>query len=320
MRKSTKILLSLIAVVGLVIGGKFVYDNYFASTDSNYKKLSDDKLSDNQKRIRNMVMHDNTNGMYKKQGFVAIPDRQILLPIYDNAWDDNGLNPGASRADLTNKIVEGSSKKQMINGALEYYQLSDASQLNPPDMGNGNYVLAAHNFGVDLRAEGQPDVWAGFTNMQVNPSSQAPYVIDGQYRDNIDALNGVKIYMIDDKGLYEYTIRKQKSSDTNDATPMNPTLRSNGEPMLTIISCIAPNINTDRLVTVSELTNSWRLDKAPDDLLSIFDLTQKNTNARATGWSDQQRFPGLGPEHPNVENKTWNLQEEGANGNAGGTK
>lgn len=319
MKKAIYILLGLVAAVGLAIGGKLVYDNYFSS-GTNLSKPSDADLSDYQKKVRDMVMRDNSNGMYKKQGFVAVPDRQILLPVYDDAWDDNGLNLGSSRADLTNKDSAGISRQDAISGALKYYNLNNEKQVTPPAMGSGNYVLAAHNFGVDLRAQGQPDVWAGFTNMQNDPHSQYPYIVNGAYQDNVDVLNGVKIYLINDRGLYEYTITKQKASDTHDATPMNPTLRSGGKPLLTIVSCIAPNIDVDRLVTVAELTNSWSLDKAPDDLLSIFDLTQKNTNARAAGWSDQPVFPGLGAEHPAVENRTWDISEEGANGNAGGTK
>ena len=317
MRKLIRTLLGLVVLVGLAIGGKYLYDNFMSNNKPEPVAMN---LSEYQTKIRDMVMRDNTNGMYQKQGFVAIPDRQILLPIYDNAWDDNGLNPGSSRADLTTKEVEGYDHETMIRGSLDYFGLTKESQLKPPAMGKGNYVLAAHNFGVGLSAEGQLGVWAGFTNMQVDPHSQYPYVIDGQYQDNVDALNGTKVYLINDQGLYEYTVQKQKASDTNDATPMNPTLRSNGKSMLTIISCIAPNIDTDRLVTVSELTNSWTLDKAPDDLLNMFDLTVQNTNARAAGWSDQAVFPGLGELHPAVENKTWNILEEGANGNAGGTR
>ncbi|OIL91836.1 hypothetical protein ATX43_08795 [Oenococcus oeni] len=73
----------------------------------------------------------------------------------------------------------------------------------------------------------------------------------------------------------------------------------NGQPTLTIISCLFPNINY-RIITRATLLVKYPVLKAPKDLLKVFDMRINQTNAHVNWWN-----PG---------------QEEGSNGDMGGFK
>lgn len=65
--------------------------------------------------IRKMVMRNATKN-FEKQGFVSITSTNILLPIYNDAYSDEGLNLGANYANKSEKDPEGKQKPVMGQG------------------------------------------------------------------------------------------------------------------------------------------------------------------------------------------------------------
>lgn len=77
------------------------------------KKASEDTTS--RALIRKMVMRNATKN-FEKQGFVSITSTNILLPIYNDAYSDEGLNLGANYANKSEKDPEGKQKPVMGQG------------------------------------------------------------------------------------------------------------------------------------------------------------------------------------------------------------
>lgn len=231
-----------------------------------YQKLkrtnSDYSLSDRQ-RIAKMVMRNASTG-YLKQGFVAIPTRSILLPIYNDAYSTGGLNQGANYA---NRSAE------------------DPNGTHIPVMGQGNYGLAAHNFN---------DGHTGFSSLQENRNQNAPYLQNGRTGSST-WLRGQKVYLANGTQIYTYTITGQDLVEPSNVSVLNATKQAE----LTIISCLFPNTNY-RIITHATLSGSTTWANASNQTVGYFDLTKQATNAHANWFN-----PGT---------------EEGANGDAGGTK
>ncbi|AEJ23440.1 sortase (surface protein transpeptidase) [Weissella koreensis KACC 15510] len=156
---------------------------------------------------------------------------------------------------------------------------------NIPVMGQGNYGLAAHNFN---------DGKTGFSGLQEDLNNDAPYLVNGQLGES-DWLNGQFVYMANEKGIYRYTITNQVAKEETASDVLAPTEKST----LTIVSCLFPTISK-RIITQADLTKSYTWEQAPDKIVGYFNLKVQNTNARADWFN-----PGT---------------EEGANGDAGGTK
>lgn len=195
-------------------------------------------------RIAKMVMRNAANG-YHKQGFVAIPTRSILLPIYDDAYSVAGLNQGANYANRS---------------------ADDPNGTNMPVMGQGNYGLAAHNFN---------DGHTGFSALQKNRSQNAPYLQNGQPGSS-DWLQGQKVYLANGTHIYTYTITGQDLVKPSDVSVLNATKHAK----LTIISCLFPDTNY-RIITHATLTQSATWANASDRTVGYFDLTNQATNAHA---------------------------------------
>ncbi|MGO0154549.1 class A sortase [Leuconostoc mesenteroides] len=154
-----------------------------------------------------------------------------------------------------------------------------------PVMGQGNYGLAAHNFN-----DGQ----TGFSALQQTTNNDSPYLQNGKLKGS-SWLNGKSILLANGEGIYRYEITSQNTVLSTEVSVLNPTK----EARLTIISCLFPS-TTYRIITHAELKKTYTWDSAPEKLVSEFNLKVRNTNARVSWWN-----PGV---------------EEGANGDAGGTK
>lgn len=258
----------------LVLGGSYLYQKNVAGIKTVIlkpiheqerktanKKASEDTTS--RALIRKMVMRNATKN-FEKQGFVSIPSTNILLPIYNDAYSDEGLNLGANYANKSEKDPEGKQK---------------------PVMGQGNYGLAAHNFN-----DGQ----TGFSALQQTTNNDSPYLQDGKVRGS-SWLNGKSVLLANSKGIYRYEITSQNTVESTEVSVLNPTKKA----QLTIISCLFPS-TAYRIITHAELKKTYTWRNAPEKLVSEFNLKVRNTNARVSWWN-----PGI---------------EEGANGDAGGTK
>ena len=154
-----------------------------------------------------------------------------------------------------------------------------------PVMGQGNYGLASHNFDDGL---------TGFSGLQQNYQNDAPYLVNGQQRKN-NWLNHKAIYLANNDGIYEYRINQQQLVKLSDVSVLNPTQQA----QVTIITCLFPSTSY-RIITTGYLKKNYTWAKAPSRIVSYFDLTKQKTNTHVNWYN-----PGI---------------EEGANGDAGGTK
>lgn len=161
----------------------------------------------------------------------------------------------------------------------------DPTGKNIPVMGQGNYGLAAHNFN---------DGKTGFSGLQKDLNANAPYLINGKLGES-DWLNGQDVYLANQTGIYDYKITNQVTKEETDSEVLAPT----DQAQLTIVSCLFPD-TSKRIITQATLKKTYSWQSAPNKMVGYFNLKVQNTNARADWFN-----PGT---------------EEGANGDAGGTK
>ncbi|MDF7626509.1 class A sortase [Lactobacillaceae bacterium L1_55_11] len=203
------------------------------------KKVS----SSERKKIAAGVMEqDEKGGHLTKQGYVAIPDMGIFMPIYDDAYNQHALDLGANTANKDTPV---------------------------PKMGEGNYTLAAHNW---------DNGYTGFSALQQTLNQNAPYLVNGQTGQS-DWLDGKKIYMANADGIYTYTVRSQTTVNQDDVSVLDVNARINGNPKLTIITCLFPNIKY-RIITNAEFTNFSSWQNAPDRLVNDFNTSKVPTNIK----------------------------------------
>lgn len=222
-----------------------------SNQDKHYSKYS----MSYRKHIKEMVMDNQSDGL-KKQGMVAIPDVNILLPIYNDAYSDKGLSYGAAYANR-NKL--------------------DPTGKKVPVFGKGNYGLAAHNFN---------DGKTGFSALQQTIDDNSPYINRDGSLGGSSWLNGTYVYTADKEGIYVYEITGQSTVPQSNTDPLNPTTESR----LTIISCVFPNTQY-RIVTIAKQVNHYSWANASDNEVLQFDLQHKNTNARVD-WFNAGREEG----------------------------
>ncbi|MGY3742426.1 class A sortase [Leuconostoc inhae] len=246
-------------VTVVAIGGLYAYqNNTFGINDMTRKHiqkrertiLNKKSTNDHTKRsvISKMVMRNAAKGL-EKQGFVSIPSQNILLPIYNDAYSDKGLNAGADYANRSEVDPTGQKK---------------------PIMGQGNYGLAAHNFN---------DGHTGFSALQESTNHNEPYLVNGQLRGS-SWLNGQNVLLANQKGIYRYIIYGQSTVSATEVSILNPT--KNAE--LTIISCLFPSTQY-RIITHAKLQKAYTWDQAPARYVSEFNLNVRNTNARVNWWN-----------------------------------
>lgn len=138
-----------------------------------------------------------------KIGYVGIPSRHILLPIYVNPYSSVTLNLGAAS-------VKGQTMGEKTN-----------------------FSLAAHNFNNHV---------TGFSALQLRQNSNSPYLTSSGTHD-VHSLDKTKIYTIDKNYLYVYEIVLQETVYKDQVSIMDPNNTIKGKPTLTVISCLFPNIN-----------------------------------------------------------------------------
>lgn len=244
-RKQLFVILSLLMgglAVGFVMTLQLLFFNTGPTVDTGHqqslKKVKSSKVgydSGQRLAISKKIMLNKHDGL-TKQGFISIPSLSILLPIYDDAYSDKGLNEGANILD-----------KSMV-------------------MGEGNYVLAAHNFN---------DGKTGFSGLQEKVNENAPYLVNGSLGGS-DWLNGQMIYLANGEHLYTYKITKQFATKVTDHKVSAQTSNK----IITIVSCLFPNTHY-RIITQGELISVSDWASASDTEVGLFDLNTKPTNAHA---------------------------------------
>ena len=237
-------------------------DQLTQKVTQNDKGVKKRYTNDHRQIIKNMVMRQAVKG-FDKQGFIAIPSLSILEPIYNDAYSTAGLNNGAAYA---NRSAQDPTGRQQ------------------PIMGQGNYGLAAHNFN---------DGKTGFSALQEYRNVDAPYLKNGKMLSS-KWLNGTKVYLANQSGIYVYTVTKQETHNKNDIAVLNNTK----QPRVTIVSCLFPSTDY-RIITTAKLQKELTWQQASDKIISYFDLEIRDTNTHADWFN-----PGA---------------EEGANGDSGGT-
>lgn len=183
-----------------------------------------------------------------------------------------------------------SAKGLSIGAAVANRSEEDPSGTKMPVMGKGNYGLAAHNFN---------DGKSGFSPLQEVLNQAKPYLI--WHADKTatlagsDWLNDKHVYLAGPNGVFDYKIVSQKTVSKTQVSVLN----QSKDGKLTIISCLFPD-TAYRIITTAKLDEKYTWTNAPASVVQNFDLRQHNTNTYA-GWY----VGGV---------------EEGANGDAGGTK
>ncbi|CAM3126865.1 class A sortase [Leuconostoc rapi] len=243
----------------LALVGVYLYQNNIANVKDTvlnhtqkYQRTKANKNSrqDNTSRrtIAKMVMRHAAKGL-EKQGFVSIPSQNILLPIYNDAYSDKGLNAGADYANRSEVDPEGQQK---------------------PIMGQGNYGLAGHNFN---------DGHTGFSALQESANHDSPYLSQGRLKGS-SWLNGQTVLLANQQGIYQYVISGQTTVPLTQISILNP--QKNAQ--LTIISCLFPSTEY-RIITHAKLHKIYTWSQAPAKYVSEFNLKIRDTNARANWWN-----------------------------------
>ncbi|MDR2660697.1 MAG: hypothetical protein LBC17_01450 [Lactobacillaceae bacterium] len=240
-------------------------------------KKTDKKL--NWEDIKKTVMENHTaSGI--KQGMIAIPEMNILLPAYNNTFSDEesigGLKAGGGflGLDSNNKPAD----KGWVPG---------------DDSGRKHIYFAAHAFDKTFGTMTDSGANAGLTDMQTDQTTVAPFLDPSTYESNGKITNtkpiGKKVYLADEYGIYVYKIIYQQA--VNDQLKgINPLIETKDQE-LTLQSSMFPkeaysannpkNLNF-RIDTRAKLIKSYSWDKAPQSILFYFDLNIQKTNARAS--------------------------------------
>ncbi|WP_367300905.1 class A sortase [Leuconostoc carnosum] len=243
----------------VVIGGTFFYENNIGGVkdvilqpiNQHERSLANKKSRVDKTEvttIKKMVMRNAVKGL-KKQGFVAIPSQNILLPIYNDAYSDKGLNAGANYAN---------------------HSEIDPTGEDEPVMGKGNYGLAAHNFN---------DGRTGFSALQQSINHDNPYLVNGKLKGS-SWMNDTTVLMANEHGIYRYMVMGQETVESSQVAILNPTV----QPELTIISCLFPSTQY-RIITHAHLVKSYAWQEAPKSDISEFNLKIRSTNARVNWWN-----------------------------------
>lgn len=246
MKKFSDIMLTIGVVSLLFFGGYYIYSaNLFNSTQavasSSHKPLvvSDSKVPDSHVETIHQEAIKNDQANLNRVGTVAVPDLGILLPIYNKPYDEQALLVGAQQLEAKGK---------------------DADQAT---IGKGNFLLVAHNY---------TDGKKMFSPLQQNIGLNAPYLVNRHAQDN-HWLDGKKIYLANDKGLYEYTIDVQRTIPGYKTDIQNNT----DKPEINVITCLEPD-DSWRIDTHGNLSQKWSWDQAPSDIVSYFDLSKQQFN------------------------------------------
>jgi Sortase (surface protein transpeptidase) len=253
-RKNIRYVLSIVLIVVMVCVLGYQY-NWFSSRNAIVKYQTEHTVITSNKHLslhkrsaiaEKLMYQTQANEGLTKQGFVSIPSVGILQPIFDDAYSTKGLNAGANIANRSQTDPEGKIK---------------------PQMGEGNYGLASHNFN---------DGKTGFSALQQYLNKDEPYLING--KEGSDKwLNGKAVYLANGSKIYKYKITGQTTVTKDDVAVLNPSSTAK----VTIISCLFPSTDY-RIITNAKLNKTWNWKTAPDQVVTYFDLTMQKTNAHAS--------------------------------------
>lgn len=163
-------------------------------------------------------------------GSIAIPNLNISLPIYDQPYNNQVLSKGAQQMKAVN------DKNIEVDTA----------------MGNGNFVLVAHNYNDGKSMLGP---------LQQYINKDAPYLVNGKKQGN-DWLNGVPIYLANDQGVFKYQINNQRTLDAKDTSIR----RNTNQAELNVITCLFPS-DQYRIDTHAKLVKQWNWSNVPNTVL-----------------------------------------------------
>lgn len=161
-----------------------------------------------------------TQYVQKGEGSVIIPSLEIRENIYRQS-DKFALNKGS----------------ELLNTSGDY-----------KSFGNGNLVLAAHNYNDNMH---------GFSRLQQNANHDEPYLVNSVLGTN-DWLNGQKILIVNKKNIFVYNIDGQRAVKATDTRVLFQT--PNKE--LNLITCLFPSDNY-RIVTHAQQINSYTWSDVP---------------------------------------------------------
>lgn len=211
-----------------------VKQNILERRTANVKSVPSVQLSP--AAVKGKVTAQIYKGKYQRLGTVAIPDINICLPVYDQPYNSQALSRGAQQLKSVN-----ASKIEVDNA-----------------MGSGNFILVAHNYN---------DGKSMFSPLQQYINKDAPYLVNGRPAED-HWIDGMNVFMANDKGVYKYKIISQKTISATDTSVR----RDSEEPELNIITCLFPS-DTYRIDTRAKLVKQWSWNNAPNSALKPFDNT-----------------------------------------------
>lgn len=195
-------------------------------------------------RIASEVMDNQYAGNnWHRMGTIVVPKLSIVLPIYDQPYDQEALKTGA----------------QIIHPQNGHGQAVDTA------MGNGNLILVAHNYN---------DGHTMFSALQQHINQNEPYLINGRLG-NDDWLNGQKVYTANDQGIFEYVIDSQTAVSQDDLS----VVKGHHKNELNILTCLYP-ADHYRIATHAILNRHWTWSKAPSNVVGYFDTRMNSYNLK----------------------------------------
>lgn len=195
-----------------------------------------DQITINSEAVQRKVMEPMTGAKdVHRLGSIAIPSLNISLPIYNQPYNEQALSKGAQQMRAVND---------------QNIEVDTA-------MGNGNYVLVAHNYN---------DGKSMLSPLQQYINKDAPYLVNGKKQDN-GWLNGTPIYLANDQGVYEYQVDNQRTLDEKDTS-----VRKNTEQAeLNLITCLFPS-DQYRIDTHAKLVKQWNWPDVPNNVLHALSM------------------------------------------------
>lgn len=199
----------------------------------------DDQTVPNRNAVRDQaVKNDYEQRGWQRLGTIAIPKLSIRLPIYDQPYNAAALKIGAQQ-------IKARKAKTEIDTTI----------------GTGNFILAAHNY-----ADGK----TMFSALQQMANKDAPYLVNDQLGHN-DWLNGSKLYLANDRGVYEYRIDDQYTVKKDDLN----VLQNTDDAVVNIVTCLYPS-DEYRIITHASLVKQWDWQTVPNRALIAIGAGQYN--------------------------------------------
>lgn len=246
MRISAWANLCLGLAIGTVIGtgGYYLYSQNVGNVrqhvvDHQRAVTVDDQTVPDRNTVRDQVVkNDYEKRGWQRLGTIAMPKLSIRLPIYNQPYNAAALKIGAQQ-------IKARKDKTEVDTTI----------------GTGNFILAAHNY-----ADGK----TMFSALQQMANKDAPYLVNNQPGHNA-WLNDAKIYLANDRGVYEYRIDDQYTVKKDDLS----VLQNTDDAVLNIVTCLYPS-DEYRIITHARLVKQWDWQTVPDHVLIAVGMGKYN--------------------------------------------